>query len=505
MAPRRMGGFALSLVLPLSLMGLEPEPSRAPLSARYAHWLARHRPRGAPGPLGGHKEGGRRTRGWIPAPVDLSHIRGPVLTRGEGAPPFPPAFDLRTMGLLTPVKDQGPYGTCWTFACMGSLEGSLLRSGMGARDLSEWSLAYFAYRPFNASLMAAFTPGPATYGGDAIFDQGGSDWMSAAILGRGTGAVAGRDCPYPDGPYRAEPRPRGDLPNGREEVQVPLSQVLYLFNGEVPINAEDVKTALTQYGPVVIAVDWEDADFDESWSAFRNTSAQAGDLNHEVCIVGWDDAYPAARFPKGNRPAADGAWIVRNSWSSAWGEGGYFHISYDSRVFDGTAFVGEPKATRRLYQYDPLGWCANLGYGGPDAVCANVFRAGQPETATAVAFYTPAVRTSFEVTLLGGVTGDPGTGTPLGPPLTGTLQAPGFHLVHFPGPVPVPRGGFAAVLKLHTPGYAYPVSVQEPVEGYSDDSRSHRGRSFMSRDGKAWRDLAPTCDGAAVCLKVVVE
>jgi C1A family cysteine protease len=505
MAPRRTGGFALSLLLALPGSGQAPAPFRAPLSPRFKHWMASHRPRGTPGPLGGGKEGGPRTRGWVPSPVDLSHVRGPVLHHGAGTPPFPPVYDLRSQGLVTPVRDQGPYGTCWTFACMASLEGSLLRKGLGAADLSEWNLAYYAYRPFNTSLMTSFTPGSPSFGMDPIFDQGGSDWMSAAILGRGTGAVDERENPYPAGAYRPEPRPKGDLPDGTEELRVPLEGAFYLFNEFQTLSAEDVKTALTRFGPVVVALDWEDNAYDETAATFRDTLAQPWSINHEVAIIGWDDGFPASRFPRDNRPARDGAWIVRNSWGPAWGEEGTFHLSYDSKAYDGTVFVGGTRTTRRIRQYDPLGWCACLGYGSSTATCANVFRAEAPETVTAVAFYTPAIGTSYELSFRAGVLGDPGTGSPLGPAETGLLQAPGFHVVHLAEPVRVPAGAYAAVLKLTTPGTPFPVAVQEPIPGYSENSRAHHARSYMSPDGAAWRDLGASCDGAIVCLKVFVE
>ena len=484
----------------------------APPSPRFTDWVARHMPRGVPGPAGGTREGGRRIRGYIPPPIDLSHVHGPVFTTGAADPPYPPFFDLRAAGDLTPVKDQGQYGTCWSFACMGSLESSQLKAGRGAFDLSEWHLAWFAYHPQNASLFTAFSPGPVGDLEDPVFDQGGNDWISTALLARGTGAVNELDCPYQPGAYRPEPRPAGDLPNGRENLSVPLEESLYLFNGDEPTSAADLKYALTHYGPAVISMDWEDRNFDEAQNTYRDPGATEADLNHEVCIVGWNDRFEPCRFPPCNRPAAPGAWIVRNSWSRYWGQGGYFYLSYDSRVFDGTVFRGGARTSRRIHQYDPLGWVGSRGFGTFSACAANIFHSDEAERVTAVAFYTGAVGTRYELDLrTGAPPGDPASGTSASasrgwPPQMGTLQAPGYHVVPLDSPVTVAKDSdFSVIVRLTTPGYPYPIPVQENQPGYSDSATSQHGRSFISPDGATWVDLSPDCHGAVACLKALAE
>lgn len=491
---------------------VEPLPASAPLQSapvnpHFLSWLARHPRRGAPGPLGGTEEGGQRTRGYLPHPMDLSHLHGPFFTRGAGDPPFPARFDLRATGLLTPVKDQGPYGTCWTFACLASLESSLLAAGQAPLNLSEWQLAWYAYTPFNASLLTSFTPGPLWAKADEVFDQGGDDLMSTALLARGTAPVAERDCPYHDGPYRHGPRPGGDLPDGREEVRASLEAAYYLYLEDMPASAEDLKCAVSRIGPAVIAMDWEDADYDSAQGTYRNITATVDDLNHEVAIVGWDDTFEPCRFPAANRPSAPGAWIVRNCWGRAWGQHGCFYLSYDSKLFDGTVFVGGHRSFHRIHQADPLGWCGSRGYGRPTATCANVFEAPGPERITAVSFYAGAVGASFEVGILPFATeADLTDGTrPLRLAQKGTLQAPGYHLIPLDAPVEVPRGRFAVVLKLTTPGYDYPIPIQQAYAGYSDQAVYEHGRSFISPDGVTWEDLAPACQGAALCLKAFAE
>jgi hypothetical protein len=394
---------------------------------------------------------------------------------------------------------------------MGSLESSMLKAGLGVFTLSEWHLAYYAYHPFNASLMTAFTPGTLAGWEDPIFDQGGNDWISTALLARGTGAVDNRDCPYQEGSYRPEPRPAGDLPNGRENLSVPLEEAMYLFSWTSPTSIADLKYSLTHFGPAVISIDWEDKYFDEAQNTFRDPAASADNLNHEVCIVGWNDDFEPCRFPENNRPATPGAWIVRNSWSRYWGQGGYFYLSYDSKAYDGTVFRGGARTTRRIYQYDPLGWVDSRGFGTDSACGANIFRAQGDDRITAVSFYTSAINTRYVLDLRTNVAGDPSTGVSasgsLGlPPQMGTLMAPGYHIIPLDTPVSVAKGSdFAVLLRLTTPGYIYPIPVQEAEPGYSDQSAAEHGRSFISADGATWQDLSPDCLGAVVCVKALAD
>ena len=69
---------------------------------------------------------------------------------------LPAAYDLRNDGLVTPVKRQNPWGSCWSFGATAAAETSILsangaRYGYGANeiplDLSEHHLANFAMRP----------------------------------------------------------------------------------------------------------------------------------------------------------------------------------------------------------------------------------------------------------------------------------------------------------------------------------------------------------------------
>ena len=98
----------------------------------------------------------------------------------------------------------------------------------------------------------------------------------------------------------------------------------------------------------------------------RTTTRTTTSTNHEVTIVGWDDNYAATNFHgAAGAPPGNGAFIVKNSWGTSFGDRGYFYLSYyDTSIQDVTAFTAEPTSNYAAeYQYDPLGWVDNMGYG----------------------------------------------------------------------------------------------------------------------------------------------
>ena len=50
---------------------------------------------------------------------------------------LPVSFNWKTLGMVTPAKDQGSCGSCWAFASVGVFESKLLMAGAGLNDLSE--------------------------------------------------------------------------------------------------------------------------------------------------------------------------------------------------------------------------------------------------------------------------------------------------------------------------------------------------------------------------------
>ena len=447
--------------------------------------------------------------GYIPSPLDLSHVNPPagVFMRRVGAGALPPKYDLREYGKMTAVRDQNPYGTCWAFGAMASLESSFLTSGAGPYDFSEWHLSYFA-RVDESAEKPAFTQSSPLFGSDEVFDQGGNAWIASAILSRWTGAVDEADRPY----QNTEPWPESSRPLASDPVSKHLENVYYL--GGV-FDAEVVKNAVMTYGAVTIRMQWpSDTYFSATYNSFYYPE-ESKSRGHAVTIAGWDDDFPKENFSGAKKPATNGAWLVKNSRGDSWGDSGYFWLSYcDPNIGDPALFLGGDKTDfDGIYQYDPLGWINSSGYGSETAWFANVFTAREispgsnAEVLKAVSFYAGASDSSYLIEIRKGISADnPRKNGGLMTSAEGVLQAAGYHTVVLPEAVPLSAGErFSFVVRLKTPGCNSPIPVEYPIESYSDKATASAGQSFISKDGASWKDFtAPTPNGN-VCLKAFVS
>lgn len=107
-------------------------------------------------------------------------------------------------------------------------------------------------------------------------------------------------------------------------------------------DTEDVKNAIVNYGAVgidyyALATYWSNQYYNASTSGYYCYNTNSG--NHAVSIVGWDDDYAASNFP--TQPDGNGAWIVRNSWGTDYGDDGYFYLSYYDKSISTTAYAVE--------------------------------------------------------------------------------------------------------------------------------------------------------------------
>jgi len=415
-----------------------------------------------------------RVLGHRAGPLDLSHLSR---LRPTARKQFPAQFDLRDSGQVTPVRDQGDCGSCWTFAAFASLESCLI---------PEVTDPDFAEAHLNSD-----------HGFDWWPCMGGTYAMAAAYLLRWDGPLNEEDDPYPHKTRDMTPK---------RHVQ----DVLFLGDRSGPLDNDYIKEVVTTHGAVHTTVIWSDSNFNEDTAAFYSTSTGTG--NHDIAIVGWDDSYPASNF--NSTPPGDGAFICKNSWGLEHGIDGYFFYSYyDGCVGDNTAYINAEETTNytNIYQYDPLGWVRSLGADGLHGIepkgethwGANVFTAGPQELLAAVGFYGTSWNSGYRIQVYTGVTDDPASGTLAGE-ISGDLVFPGFHTIPVKdlGITLAASEKFAVAIEFTTPGYDYPVPVETRIFTYSGDAEADPGQSYVrAAENDPWTDLTEEHSRTNVCIK----
>ena len=264
------------------------------------------------------------------------------------------AYNGYELGNLPPLRDQSPYGTCWAFTALGAMETDLITDGMAdpnSIDLSELHLIYFAYHPYTdpKDLNMGDTVSAPNY-----LRRGGNYKYAFRTLANMVGPTDEANAPYASAAAYA--------PAGTEAKSMNTAQLtgVYLIN---PNDREAVKAAILEHGSVGASF-YNEARY---YSATENSYYYPGDAapNHDILLVGWDDAFSAERFP-GMPPEEDGAWLVRNSWGgSGYGYFGYFWISYEDAALRQdvvTAYDAENAFFDHVYACDTAVGCGGYSY-----------------------------------------------------------------------------------------------------------------------------------------------
>ena len=484
----------------------------APLNPHFVEWQKKIDEAKTSSPAKGSTgdQAAEAFHGYVPSPVNWSHLENEVYsviktTNRLGTNPA--SYDLRPE--MPAVRNQGGYGTCWTFSAMAAAESNLIHEKTiltkDNADLSEWYLAYYGFNDESEGLPSFTFDSAKKY-----YDVGGNDWMSAAILARGTGFLDESSAAYPD--------PQTEANAYKPDVQArkyKLKNALYLGNlGVKEVRLKDsrintIKEAIRTYGAVSIGITQGDSDLylNPTTAAYFIESEDSG-TNHAVTIVGWDDDYATSNFNASPRPTNKGAWIVRNSWGSSFGDSGYYYVSYEEgSLNDGVAYdtVAAPDK-EKVYQYDPLGLCNFLTIYGSvkPAYFANIFTATRNEKINSVSFYTSRPDSQCTIEIYKDCGNSPKGGTRVAVKSV-TITAPGYNTVDLDSVVEISKYvKFSVVVSILQPDTLdYAIPVEYPITGYSEKATASAGQSFISSDGTTWEDLTGISgyEKANVCLK----
>jgi len=203
----------------------------------------------------------------------------------------PSSINWVDKGAVNPPKDQGVCGSCWTFGTVGSLEGAwFVKTGV-LLSLSEQQLVDCAWGSW----------GSGDSGCDGGFAPGALQW----IINNG-GIALESDYSY----KMQDSFCKADIKTSNIEVLAYVNVTEY--------SEQALQDAVANFGPVAIAIDAAHPEFEFYKSGVYynpNCKNDPNSLDHEVLVVGY-----------GTENGQD-YWLVKNSWSTHWGDNGFIKMA----------------------------------------------------------------------------------------------------------------------------------------------------------------------------------
>lgn len=223
------------------------------------------------------------------SPILLTDHKQTLNLRQETS--FPESVNWVKTGAVTPVKDQGQCGSCWSFSTTGALEGAFFNKYGKLQSFSEQQLV-------DCDTLRN--------GGKDHGCKGGLMDNAFSWIQKNGGLCLESDYPYVSGTTQKE----GDC---KKTCDLVGGSAVEKYVDVDPSSENAFLTALSKT-PLSIAIEADQREF-QLYKSGVFTGTCGTKLDHGVLAVGY---------------AADYI-LVKNSWSTSWGDGGYIKLARGSQ------------------------------------------------------------------------------------------------------------------------------------------------------------------------------
>lgn len=334
-------------------------------------------------------------------------------------------YDLRELNAVSKIKNQFRDGGCRSFAALGALESHIkLKTGVEL-DLSENNFEnrqgfYFGTnnvrqgRNRNSDLPYLVNYGPILEEDDPYIPMKGeggegnyltqeqvNNAAKNPVLKDGVKQIMGFEFLKTVDTAKVISAEDDELLQIKEAIAKNGGVVADMYmahDGNKTFPYTDVK----YYNPETKAYyfDGKDSDRTSKYKTVEADGVKYG-ANHAITIVGWDDDFSKDNFT--TKPEIDGAWIVRDAQSEAFGDKGYFYVSFQSVSMGENPYVftevTEPQYG--IYQHDELaftGYREGINFATDEKdVLFNRYKAVSGSKIDKVGFYTTKKNAEYEV------------------------------------------------------------------------------------------------------------
>lgn len=400
---------------------------------------------------------GQQPTGYIPPYVQLPEYYETPAESKLYAVGLPDRFDLREKGKVSPVKSQGQGnfgGNCWAFSSTGSVESWWIDplNALGAGDLSEHHMA-------------------TCHGYEWGFGEGGNEYFPMAYYTQLKGPVKESQVPY---------NPNDTSTHHCINTYKPVAYIIetrWIYN-----NPTLTKKMIMQYGAVSTNIHWDDAYFQSSTNTFYSNDRNGP--NHAIDLIGWDDNIVTQH--------GKGAWIAKNSWSTSWGDKGYFYIAYgDHHILKPASFYPTLLPTDvfdTLMSKDNVGVVSFFGYSKDYAYALLKFNALSEKYIKKIGTFIPRTGSIIELSIYNQKNDT--IGDLLLHYISEPAMCPGFYAYNMPVKV---NGTFYVLARYYTPGLTRPIPIEMQAEilgeMYADPIIQPTGSQWVSEDGNEWQPI----------------